>query len=179
MISPWSKPQRGNKQQQHRTQTSCIHQTCSEPLTCCSQLSDAQLDSFTRPIMLQTNFEDFTEGLHIHFTPTATVTIGSADTIYVKSELLNNSLLLMNQTVPWYSFLEAESTPGHDSVGRYGENPQRHHWESIPGPSDYQRSALTTTLSQAPNIVVPGRNSNRAPPRYKSEAYHMGKPCLL
>jgi hypothetical protein len=131
MIAPWSNPQRGNKQQQHRTQTSCIHQTCTEPLTCCSQLSDAQLDSFTRPTMLQTNFEDFTEGLHIHFTPTATATIGSPDTIYVKSELLNNSLLLMNQ-----------STPGHmvPSVDT----------EKIPSDTNGDRSRDPPTTSAAP-----------------------------
>jgi hypothetical protein len=37
----------------------------------------------------------------------------------------------------------------HGSVGSYGKNPQRHHWESIPRPSDWQRCALTTILSQA------------------------------
>jgi hypothetical protein len=37
----------------------------------------------------------------------------------------------------------------HGSVGSYGKNPQRHHWGSIPRPSDYKRSILTTTLPQA------------------------------
>ena len=37
----------------------------------------------------------------------------------------------------WYQFLEAESTPGHmvQSVATQ-KNPQRHHWGSIPRPSD-------------------------------------------
>jgi hypothetical protein len=37
----------------------------------------------------------------------------------------------------WYSFLEAQSTPGHmvPSVATE-KNPQRYHWESIPRPSD-------------------------------------------
>ena len=39
----------------------------------------------------------------------------------------------------------------HGSIGgSHGKNPQWHHRESIPGPSDKYRSALTTTLPQAP-----------------------------
>jgi hypothetical protein len=38
--------------------------------------------------------------------------------------------------ISWYSFLEAELTPGHGSVGSLGKNPQRHHWGLIPRPSD-------------------------------------------
>jgi hypothetical protein len=41
----------------------------------------------------------------------------------------------------------------HGSVGSYGKNPHRHHWGSIPRPSDYRSSALTTTLPQAPVVV--------------------------
>jgi hypothetical protein len=39
--------------------------------------------------------------------------------------------------VSWYSFLKAESTPGHmvPSVAS-GKNPKRHGWGSIPRPSD-------------------------------------------
>jgi hypothetical protein len=39
----------------------------------------------------------------------------------------------------------------HGSIGSFGRNPQWHHRGSIPRPSDYYRSALTTTLPQAPN----------------------------
>jgi hypothetical protein len=40
----------------------------------------------------------------------------------------------------------------HGSVCSFGKNPQRHHRGSIPRPSDYLRSALTTTLPQTPSI---------------------------
>jgi len=47
---------------------------------------------------------------------------------------------------PWYSLSETESTSEHMVLsGVPRKNPQRHHRESIPGPSD-----LTTTLPQAP-----------------------------
>jgi hypothetical protein len=36
----------------------------------------------------------------------------------------------------WYSFSEAESTPGHMVPLEPRKNPQRHQRESIPGPSD-------------------------------------------
>jgi hypothetical protein len=37
----------------------------------------------------------------------------------------------------WYSFLEAESTPGHLVPSVASEkNPQLHHWGSIPRPSN-------------------------------------------
>jgi hypothetical protein len=51
----------------------------------------------------------------------------------------------------WYTFLEAESTPGHMELSDATEkNPQRQR-ESIPGPSNLQRSALSNTLPQAPD----------------------------
>jgi hypothetical protein len=34
------------------------------------------------------------------------------------------------------------------------KNPQWHHRESIPRPSDYKRSALTTTLPHVPKDIV-------------------------
>ena len=37
----------------------------------------------------------------------------------------------------------------HGSVCSFGKSLQRHHWGSIPRPSYYQRSGLTTTLPQA------------------------------
>ena len=54
-------------------------------------------------------------------------------------------------------YAPAESTPGHmvPSVAT-GKNPQGHHWGSIPRPSDYQRSALTTTLPQPPLPLLIG-----------------------
>jgi hypothetical protein len=51
----------------------------------------------------------------------------------------------------WYSFLETESTPGHMvPLVASEKNPQRHDWGSSPRTSDWQSSALTTTLPQAP-----------------------------
>ena len=86
----------------------------------------------------------------------------------VRSSPLRNGRLYppgINQ----YSLLEAESTSGrlyhqeyyginfqrlnrpgaHGLVGCFGKNPQWHERGSIPGPSDQQRSTITTTLPQA------------------------------
>jgi hypothetical protein len=42
---------------------------------------------------------------------------------------------LYPQEFSWYSFLEAESTPGHMVISSRGKNPQRHHWDRSRDPS--------------------------------------------
>jgi hypothetical protein len=62
--------------------------------------------------------------------------------------------------VSWYSFLEAELTPGHMVPSQASEkNPQWQHRGSIPRPSVKQRSALTTMLPQAPCCQLQGQYS--------------------
>ena len=51
--------------------------------------------------------------------------------------------------ISWYSFLEADR-----NVSCHRINSKRRRSESIPGPSDLWRSAVTTTLPQVPRNIL-------------------------